>query len=46
MIDPRTEESGFVAGVRDATEALRPLFEATPLQRNDFLSSRHGGEVC
>ena len=45
MIDPRTDEADFVAGVRAAAEALQPLFEPTPLQRNDFLSSRHGGEV-
>ena len=45
MIDPRAEDSDFVAGVRAAAEALRPLFEPTPLQRNDFLSARHDGDV-
>ncbi len=45
MIDPRTEERDFVAGVRAAAEDLRALFEPTPLQRNDFLSARFGGEV-
>ena len=40
-----TRERSLLDGVREASEALRPLFEPTPLQRNDFLSSRHGGEV-
>jgi threonine dehydratase len=37
--------SGFIADVRAAETALRPIFEPTPLQRNDFLSARHGAEV-
>jgi threonine dehydratase len=37
--------SGFLAGVSDAAAALRPLFEPTPLQRNDFLSARYRAEV-
>jgi len=47
MLDPRrlTAEDGFVAGVREAATALRGLFEPTPLQRNDYLSHRFGGEV-
>lgn len=32
-------------GVREAERALRTLFEPTPLQRNDFLSTRYGGDV-
>jgi threonine dehydratase len=36
---------GFVAAVRAAAAAMRVLFEPTPLQRNDFLSARHGGAV-
>jgi len=40
-----TRERSLLDGVREASEALRPLFEPTPLQRNDFLSSRYGGEV-
>jgi len=38
-------ETSFVAGARAAAEAMRDLFEPTPLQRNDFLSDRWGGEV-
>ena len=45
MIDPRVQDTDFVAGVREAERALRSLFEPTPLQRNDFLSSRYGGDV-
>ena len=47
MFDPRRvrAEQDFVAGVREAAAALRALFEPTPLQRNDFLSDRFGGEV-
>jgi threonine dehydratase len=39
------DRSGFAAGVADAAAALRTLFKPTPLQRSDFLSSRHGAEV-
>jgi len=47
MFDPRQvrAEDGFVTGVRDAAAALRVLLEPTPLQRNDYLSRRLGGEV-
>jgi threonine dehydratase len=45
MIDPTAGEEDFVSGVRAATGALRAIFEPTPLQRNDFLSDRWGGDV-
>jgi threonine dehydratase len=47
MFDPRQveAEAGFVAGVREAEAAMRALFEPTPLQRNDHLSRRQGGDV-
>ncbi len=53
MIDPRHSDSdgdaagstAFAAGVREAAAALRALFEPTPLQRNDFLSARYGGDI-
>ena len=32
-------------GVEAATDALRDIFEPTPLQRNAFLSDRHGADV-
>lgn len=35
----------FARNAREATEALRALFEATPLQRNDHLSARYGAEI-
>ncbi|MCU0815136.1 MAG: threonine ammonia-lyase IlvA [Cypionkella sp.] len=35
----------FVTEAREATEALRDLFEATPLQRNDHLSDRFGANI-
>jgi len=35
----------FVQSARHTTEALRDLFEATPLQRNDHLSARYGAEI-
>ena len=35
----------FPALARAATVALRDLFPETPLQRNDFLSARHGAEI-
>ena len=41
----RREAEDFVAGVREAAAALRTLFEPTPLQRNDYLSARHGADV-
>jgi threonine dehydratase len=38
-------EPTFVEAVRAAEAALRPIFEPTPLQRNDYLSAKHGAEV-
>ncbi len=35
----------FAEKARSATQALRALFEATPLQRNDHLSARYGAEI-
>lgn len=35
----------FLNRARQATEALRGLFPATPLQRNDHLSARYGAEI-
>lgn len=35
----------FSASVRQAEIALRDLFEPTPLQKNDHLSSRYGAEI-
>ncbi len=35
----------FTESVREAEAALRDLFEATPLQRNDALSARYGAEI-
>lgn len=35
----------FVTEAHEATEALRDLFEATPLQRNDHLSDRFGADI-
>ena len=40
-----SSERGVPDGVREAERALRALFEPTPLQRNDFLSTRYGGDV-
>jgi threonine dehydratase len=37
--------TGFVRAARDATQALRDLFDPTPLQRNDHLSERHGADI-
>lgn len=37
--------SGFADAARATTAALRALFPETPLQRNDFLSDRHGAEI-
>ena len=36
---------GFAERARAAEAALRDLFPPTPLQRNDWLSERHGAEV-
>ena len=36
---------GFADRAREAAEALRALFPPTPLQRNDWLSDRHGAAV-
>ncbi|MEM1373491.1 MAG: threonine ammonia-lyase IlvA [Pseudomonadota bacterium] len=35
----------FAAQVRRAAEAMRTLFEPTPLQRNDHLSAKFGAEI-
>ena len=35
----------FAKNARAATESLRTLFEPTPLQLNDHLSSRYGAEI-
>lgn len=35
----------FAKNARAATEALRELFDPTPLQLNDHLSSRYGAEI-
>jgi threonine dehydratase len=37
--------SQFAKDARAATEALRDLFDPTPLQLNDHLSSRYGAEI-
>jgi threonine dehydratase len=37
--------SGFLDAVAHAEAELRVLFDPTPLQRNDFLSARHGAEI-
>ena len=35
----------FAQAAKATTRALRELFPRTPLQRNDFLSQRHGAEI-
>ena len=35
----------FSARVSDAAQAIRSLFEPTPLQRNDFLSDRYNAQI-
>ena len=35
----------FTPTVRQAAEAIRSLFDATPLQRNDHLSARYGADI-
>jgi threonine dehydratase len=35
----------FAIAARQTTAALRDLFDATPLQRNDHLSARYGAEI-
>lgn len=37
--------SPFVLAALAAAEALRPLFDPTPLQRNDYLSARFGADI-
>lgn len=37
--------SQFAKDARAATDALRELFDPTPLQLNDHLSQRHGAEI-
>lgn len=36
---------GFAEAAHNTTGALRDLFDATPLQRNDHLSARYGAEI-
>ena len=38
-------EAAFSSKVLSSKEALRALFEPTPLQRNDWLSERYGAEI-
>lgn len=38
-------DQGFESGVAAAAEALRGLFEPTPLQRNDYLSAKYRADV-
>jgi threonine dehydratase len=38
-------ESEFLTRARATTAALRDLFPATPLQRNDHLSARYGADI-
>jgi threonine dehydratase len=40
-----TQDPAFVAAAREATAALRPLFDPTPLQRNLHLSARFGADI-
>lgn len=40
-----TGGKGFESAVRAAEASLRELFEPTPLQRNDYLSAKFGGDV-
>jgi threonine dehydratase len=40
-----TSDSAFLIAAREAAAALRPLFEPTPLQRNDHLSARFGADI-
>ncbi len=35
----------FTAGVREAADALRAVFDPTPLQRNDFLSHKYAADI-
>ena len=37
--------SAFLDRVRAAEAELRAIFEPTPLQRNDYLSAKHGAEI-
>ncbi len=37
--------AAFRLGVDRAAQQLRSLFDATPLQRNDFLSARYGADI-
>lgn len=44
-IQPSAPPDDFLSRVEAATRALRALFPATPLQRNDYLSARYGAEI-
>ncbi len=37
--------TSFATQARLATDALRDLFDPTPLQRNDYLSNRYGADI-
>ncbi|WP_299135034.1 threonine ammonia-lyase IlvA [uncultured Amaricoccus sp.] len=42
---PPLPNGSFLAGTRAAEAALRDIFEPTPLQRNDYLSTKYGAEI-
>lgn len=42
---PSGPDAAFARAARSAADALRPLFEPTPLQRNAYLSDRFGAEI-
>ena len=44
-MDSVTESPDFLAGVTRAESGVRELFDPTPLQRNDYLSSKYGAEI-
>ncbi|MEH6361099.1 MAG: threonine ammonia-lyase IlvA [Amylibacter sp.] len=41
----RLEMAGFLENVAKATHAMRELFPATPLQKNEYLSNRYSAEI-
>ena len=41
----RTGMKDFIAKARAAQDAMRPVFDPTPLQRNAHLSQKHGAEI-
>jgi len=42
---PLTETAEFQKRAREATQAMRGVFPATPLMRNDLLSARYGADI-